>query len=111
MLVRPDDGGIDHNALEIWIVPQSLENPLPNALARPPIEPLEHTVPKPEFRRQIAPRRARAQYPKHGIDKQSIVFAVPASIPFLARHQILNTPPLCSRQLASNQDRLPKLRS
>lgn len=25
MLVRPDDGGINHNVLEIWILPQDLE--------------------------------------------------------------------------------------
>jgi len=111
MLVRSDDGGIDHNALEVWIVPQSLENPLPNALAGPPIEPLEHTVPQPEFRRKIAPRRARPQHPKHRINKQTIIFAVPASVPLFARDQILDTPPLCSRQFASNQDRLLKLRS
>ena len=111
MLVRPDDGAIDHDVLEIRITPQGLENPLPNALLRPPIEALEHAVPMPKFCRQIAPRRARPQYPKHGINKQTIVVAVSASVALLARNQIRDKPPLCVRQFASNQDRLLKLRS
>jgi hypothetical protein len=111
MLVRSDDSGIDHYALEIRIVSQSPENPLPNALVGPPIEPFEHAVPEPELRWQIAPRRARPQHPKYAINKQTIVIAVPTSIPRLARHQSLNPFPLCSRQFAPNQDRLLKLRS
>jgi hypothetical protein len=60
MLVRPDDGGIDHDVLEIWIGRQSLEKIPPNAFFRPSIEAHKHTVPMPESRRQIAPRRAGA---------------------------------------------------
>jgi hypothetical protein len=111
MLVRSHDGGIDHDVFEFWILSQRLENPLPNALARPSIEPLEDTVPMPDFRREIAPRRARPQHPKYGINKQTIVLAVPASVPWFARDQIFDAFPLCSCQFAPNQDRLLKLRS
>jgi hypothetical protein len=66
MLMRPDDGGIDHDVLEIWIVCQSLEKTLPNPFVRPAIKPHEHAIPLPECQRQIMPRRARAQNPGYG---------------------------------------------
>jgi len=111
MLVCPDDCGIDHDVLKIWIFPQSLKNPLPNALVGPAIEPLEYTVPMPKCGREITPWRACSQHPQHRINKQTIVFAVSPFVPLLARHQLLDKLPLGVRQLASNQDRLLKLRS
>src|SRR5258708_1445631 len=106
MLVRPDDSGIDHDVLEIWIVRQRLEKTLPNAFARPSVEAHEHTVPSPKCRRQIAPRRAGAQDPKYRVDEQPVVLTGPPPVALLARDQIRNTHPLYICELAPNQDRL-----
>src|SRR6516164_9182561 len=64
MLVCPDDGGIDHHMLEVWVLRQDLEKILPNAFAGPTIETDEHAIPVAKRAWQITPGRARAQKSK-----------------------------------------------
>jgi hypothetical protein len=106
MLMRPDDGGIDHHVFEIWILRQGLEKTLPNSFARPTVEAHEDAIPEPECRRQIAPWRTRVQNPKYRIDEQPIVLASPPFVAFLTRNQIRDTRPLHIGEFAPNQDRL-----
>src|SRR5262249_39099454 len=106
MLVRPDDGGIDHHVLEIWVLPQDFEKTLPNALFRPAIEPHENAIPRAKWFRKIAPRCTRAQNPKHSIEEQPVILASPTSVAFLARYQMLDTRPLHIAEVSPNQDRL-----
>jgi hypothetical protein len=60
------------------------EKPLPDALFCPLPETSEHVVPAAERFGQVAPRHAGASQPQHGINKQTIVRAVPAFVAFLA---------------------------
>ena len=106
MLVCPDDGGIDHHMLEVWVLRQDLEKILPNAFAGPTIETDEHAIPVAKRAWQITPGRARAQNPKHSIHEQPVVLAGSTSIALLTRNQIRDTRPLHIRQFAPNQDRL-----
>jgi len=72
---------------------------------------LELAVPVPELVRQIAPWRAGAGNPQHRIDEPAVVGAVPSFVARFAWNKFLNARPLRVRQLPSNQDRLPQLRS
>ena len=105
--MRAHYGGVDDKVLKVWIFHQSLENALPNALLGPAAKALEYAVPVPELFRQIAPRCTCARQPKHGIDEQAIVLAMPSSIAFLTRDKSFDAPPLRVRKFPPNQDRPP----
>ncbi len=105
MLVRPHNGGVDDEVLEVWIFNQRIENTLPNVLLCPPTEALEHTIPVAKLTRQIAPRCSGTSQPKHSIHEQSIVLAVAPSVTFLTRNKRLDAPPLRIRKCS------PKSRS
>jgi hypothetical protein len=94
MLVRAHDGGVDDQVFEVRVFDQRGENTLPNALLGPPPKALEYTVPVAEFGWQVAPWRAGASQPKHGVDEQAIVIAVPPFVAFLTRNKSLDVPPL-----------------
>jgi hypothetical protein len=45
MLMGSDNGGIDNQVFEVWIIGHGLEDAMPNALAAPSAEAPEYTVP------------------------------------------------------------------
>src|SRR5260370_42069754 len=55
----------------------------------------------PERRRQVAPRAARAGYPKHSLDKQPVVLATAPGIARLAQTQRFHLRPLGVAQYKS----------
>src|SRR6185437_7803945 len=61
----PDDGGIDDQIFEVWIIGHRLEDPPPNTLDAPSIEAPEDAVPISKFLRKITPGRARTHDPQH----------------------------------------------
>jgi hypothetical protein len=73
MLMNTDDGGVDDQIFEVWIIGHGKENPLPDAFLAPPAETAEHTVPIAENRRQVTPWRARSHDPQHTFDKHPVV--------------------------------------
>src|SRR5216684_1353271 len=72
MLVRPDDGGVDHRVFVIRIIGQGLEKTLPNPARSPARKALVGVLPVAEALRQISPRRARTEFPDHRLDKQAV---------------------------------------
>jgi hypothetical protein len=91
MLMRSDDGGVDHHVFVVGIVRQSLEKTLPNAALRPTRETRVRVLPAAEALRQITPRRARAEFPDHRLNKQPVAaIAVAPNVARAARQQILN---------------------
>src|SRR3546814_18836322 len=85
MLMRPHDGAVDEDVLEVGIIAQRRKKPFPDPIAAPAVEPLIHRVPAPELLRQNAPMRSRPPQPQDRLDKQPIVSARPARIACLAR--------------------------
>src|ERR1700740_3431557 len=107
MLMRPPNGGVDDQVFEVGTFHQCTEDTFPNAVPGPATEALEHAVPVAEHGRQVAPRRTGPRDPKHRVDEQTIVRAMPALITFLTPHEILDAQPLRVRQFPPNQDRPP----
>jgi hypothetical protein len=65
---------VDHQPLIVRIVNQNLQQFFPNALVTPTDKTAVRVAPAAIVRRQIAPRRARSQYPEHCIDKSAVIF-------------------------------------
>ena len=111
MLVRADDGGIEHEIFEVRTITQRIEDTIPYAFLGPSSETLERTVPVAEFIGQIAPRCSSPCDPQNGIDEQTIVLAVPPLVTFFTRTIPLNPRPMRVRQFPPNQARLPPVAS
>ena len=72
MLMRSDDGGVDHGVFVVGIIRQCLEKTLPNATFRPARETRMNVLPVTKALRQIAPRRARAEFPNDSFNEQPV---------------------------------------
>src|SRR5436305_9747407 len=62
VLMRANDGGVDHRVFIVRIISQRLEKILPYTVLRPPREPRVNVLPGAEAFGQIAPRRTRAKF-------------------------------------------------
>jgi hypothetical protein len=80
MRVNLDMAGINHEPLVVHIGDQLLQEFFPNTGISPTAKAPVCVAPASVFGRQVAPRSARAQDPKDGIDELSIVFAYAAPI-------------------------------
>jgi hypothetical protein len=49
------------------------QDSLPGAILRPPVEPFEHRVPRPETFRQVQPRRPRPEPPRDSLDHHPMI--------------------------------------
>ena len=76
------------------------EDGLEDAFQRPSSEAAEHRVPVSELRVEIAPWRAGAGDPQHGLDEQPVVCPAASRIAALARKQRCNPLPLRIAQKA-----------
>jgi hypothetical protein len=72
MLMRADNGGIDHHVFVVVIARQQLENALENPALGPSIEALVDDFPASEALRKIAPWDASSISEKHGIHEQPV---------------------------------------
>src|ERR1700730_16195579 len=72
VLMGPDDGGVDHRVFVVGIIGQGLEKVLPNAFFSPTRETPVGVAPATEALGHIAPRRASAEFPDHGLDEKPI---------------------------------------
>src|SRR6266550_5095138 len=91
MLMRPDNGGVDHGVFVIRIIGQGLEKTLPNPARGPARKALVDVLPVTEALRQIAPRSARTEFPDHSLDKQAVAqFAAAANRAGTTRQKSLN---------------------
>src|ERR1700682_1785775 len=68
-----DNGGIDDQIFEVWIIGHRLEDAPPNTLDAPSTEAPEHAVPLPERLRKITPGRARTHDPQYAFHEHPVV--------------------------------------
>ena len=104
MLMSSDDGGVDHRVFVVRIVSQRLEKTLPNTALRPPREPRVNVLPIAEALGQIAPRRPRAEFPNHRLNKKSIAqLAIASDMSWTTRQQMFNPRKLIVAQSVAPQ--------
>lgn len=94
MLVSADNGGVDDEILEVWIVRHSLEHPPPYAFAAPTTEPSEHAVPFAKRLGKITPRRACAYDPQNALHEHAIIASGRALLVRATDDQTTNLLPL-----------------
>jgi hypothetical protein len=104
--VNFNDCRVDHGELHVWIIRDSIENPLENAGLPPIAIALEHRIPVAERGRQISPWAARARNPEHSFEKQTVVTTRAAGIRGLAQTKRLHLRPLSVRQNESIHSKL-----
>ena len=85
MLVRADNGSIDHHVFVVVIARQQLENALENLTLGPPVEVLVDDFPASEALRKIAPWNARSVSEKNGIHEQPVIRRSATNMAFATR--------------------------
>src|SRR5208282_5755194 len=99
LLVCPHNGRVDHQILVLAVSHQLLENPLPDAAARPANEALVHAFVLAIMLGKIVPACSGTQDPKHSVHKQTVVGSGAAYMLFAARKKARNPFPLQITQL------------
>jgi hypothetical protein len=94
MLVRADNGGIDHHVFVVVIARQLLENARENPALGPPVEALVHDFPASKTLRKIAPWNARSISEKNGLHEQPVIRRGATNMAFATRQKILDPIPL-----------------
>src|SRR4051794_9125225 len=100
MLVRPDHGAVEDHPLQVGVL-QRLEDPLPDPLLAPAVEPLPDRAPGPEPLGQVAPRGAGLGDPEHGVDEEAVVLGGHARVPGLAGEEVFDAIPVVIRDLVA----------
>ena len=100
--MRADNGGVDHDVFEVWIIGHGSEQPIPDAILGPAREPHEHAVPIAEQLRQVPPWRTRPGQPQYRFHEQPVVSPSPAGIASLAGQVGLHPFPLVILQDQAN---------
>ena len=85
MLVRANNGGVDHHVFVVVIARQQLENALENPALRPPAKALVDDFPIPETLWQITPWNAGTISEENRFDEQPIIRRRAADMAFTAR--------------------------
>lgn len=80
----PHDGRIEQDLVHVGVL-HGPKQALPDALLGPAPAALAHRVVLAEAGRQRPPRAAVPRHPKHGVQKQAVVFPRAPHVPFLAR--------------------------
>ncbi len=91
--MRPDHGTVDDYPLQKG-VSKLLEDPLPDPLLGPPIEPLPDRAPRPEPLGKVAPRGAGLGDPEHGVDEEAVVFGGDAGVADPTRQEVFDPFPV-----------------
>ena len=92
----PDHGAVEDQPLQVGVL-QLLEDPEPDALGGPAIEPLPHRVPLAEALGDVAPGGAGLADPEHGIDEETIVLGGDAGVAGPAGEEVLDPFPVFIR--------------
>src|SRR5271165_79363 len=90
----PDDGGIDNQVFEVWIIGHRLKHPPPDALLAPTVEASKDAVPRAKNFGKIAPRRARPHDPENRFDKHPVIAPGRATLVRTTNNKARNTFPL-----------------
>ena len=78
-MMNLDMAGVDHQPFIVGLSYQLLQQRFPNAFVPPAAKPAVRVFPVAVVRRQVTPRRARAQNPENRVNKQVVVFRRAAS--------------------------------
>jgi hypothetical protein len=70
--------GINHEPLKVRGIDKPLKQSLPDAFVAPAAKAPMSIIPVAVFWRKVSPRRSRAQYPEHSVDKKPVVFCDPS---------------------------------
>lgn len=98
--MRPDHGAVENEPLQIGVL-QLLEDPEPDPLAGPPIEPPPYRVPVPEAFGKIAPGSPSFGDPKDGVDEETVVRGGHTGVVILAGKEALDAFPVFIRYLVT----------
>ena len=98
MLVRPDDGAVDHGIFVVSLASQALENPFPHPGFRPATEPSVGVFPVTESFRQITPGNSRTVAIEHRFDESAIVLGSDTDMAGSPWQQVLDALPLVIAQ-------------
>jgi hypothetical protein len=94
MLMRANDGCVDHHVFVVVITGQQLENTLKNPALGPPAIALVDDFPIPEAFRKIAPRHARSISEHNSLHEQPIIRRRAPDVAFATGQKILDPIPL-----------------
>jgi hypothetical protein len=103
MLMRADNGGVDHDVFEVRVVGHCRKQPIPHAAFGPSGKADEDAVSVAKEIRQIAPGHACSGEPKDCLHKKAIISPSPAGITCLPRQMRLHPLPLPIFQHQSNR--------
>ena len=98
--MRPNHGTVEDHPFQVWVL-QLLEDPLPDPLGTPTIEPLPDRVPASEPLGEVAPRDAGLGDPEDGVDEEAIVLGRHAGVPRLPGEEAFNPIPVLLRDLVA----------
>jgi PHD/YefM family antitoxin component YafN of YafNO toxin-antitoxin module len=96
VLMGPDHGAVEDQPLQVGVL-QRLEEPEPDALGGPAIEPPPDRVRLAEALGQVAPGCSGLADPEHGVDEESVVLGGHARVARPAREEILDPFPVFMR--------------
>ena len=94
MLVRADNGGIDHHVFVVVIARQQPENAFENPALGPPVEALVDDFPASEALRKIAPWDPCSIPEKNGLHEQPVIRRCATNMAFATGQKILDPIPL-----------------
>ena len=100
VLVRSVDRAVEAMPFVVHVGLQRAKQPVPLAVLRPAIEPIEHGLPRAELLGQVSPWRSRSPPPKHRFDEVPIIVTGFANR-VVGLQEALDLRPLCVVQLPS----------
>jgi hypothetical protein len=100
VLVGSDHGAVEDQPLQIGVL-QRLEDPEPDPLVGPPIEPPPHRVPVPEAFGKVTPGGPGLGDPEDGVDEEAVVRGGHAGVVIPAGKEALDAPPVFIRYLVA----------
>jgi hypothetical protein len=100
VLVGADHGAVEDQPLQVGVL-QRLEDPEPDALGGPAIEPPPDRVRLAESLGQVAPGGTGLSDPEDGVDEESVALGGHARVASLAGEEILDPFPMFIRYLVT----------
>jgi hypothetical protein len=101
MLVGADRGAIEHDVLEIAVLADRFEHPIPNAFGSPTRKARKCAMPIAQFWRQITPRRTGSANPQNRLYKQTVIAGCHAAVSHFTGQQRFYSCPLVVSNYAS----------
>ena len=98
--MRPDHGTVEDQPLQVGVL-QLLEDPEPDSLGGPAIEPPPDGIPVPKSFGKITPGSPGLGDPEDGVDEETVVRGGHTGVVYLAGKQALDAFPVFARYLVT----------